>query len=279
MTTPIPFASGARWTLYHGDSLDIMRHLEAGAVDALVTDPPYSSGGFTRGDRMADPRSKYLRADSEQAEVLGNFGGDNRDQRAYLAWCGLWLSLALRVSKPGAIAGLFTDWRQLPTTTDALQVGGWVWRGIGQWIKTTCRPQKGRFAAAAEYLVWGSAGGMGADGNGVCAPGATWEEPTVLEGTPIGAEREHVTQKPEAVMRWALSIVPEGGLVLDPFTGSGSTGVAALQTGRRFVGIEAERAYCEIAARRLTEAERAADANLFTARPTATQAGLFRGAR
>ena len=62
--------------------------------------------------------------------------------------CALWLSECLRVAKAGAPICVFTDWRQLPTTTDVLQAGGFVWRGLVVWDKTeACRPAMGRFAA------------------------------------------------------------------------------------------------------------------------------------
>jgi hypothetical protein len=61
--------------------------------------------------------------------------------------------------------------------------------------------------------------------------------------------RQHVNQKPVALMAWVLSLVPAGA-VLDPFAGSGSTLVAAKEAGRRAIGIEIEERYCEIAANR-----------------------------
>lgn len=262
------------YTLHHGEALATLRTLPTGSADALVTDPPYSSGGFTRGDRTADPRVKYASNDSAAADALGHFGGDNRDQRAYLLWCTLWLSEALRVVRPGGVCAVWCDWRQLPTTTDAIQAGGWVWRGVAQWVKTAPRPQKGRFAAAAEYLVWGSAGGMG-EGNGTCAPGAVFAEPVVVESVVPTADRVHLTQKPDPVMEWALSVVQPGGVVLDPFAGSGSTGVAALRTGRRFVGVEMDAHYHAVASGRLRDAERRIEASLF--RPS-VQSALFGGA-
>ena len=67
------------------------------------------------------------------------------------------------------------------------------------------------------------------------------------------AANTHPTIKPVALMRWLckLSRTPTGGTVLDPFTGSGSTGVAAVLEGRRFAGIEISPEYCEIARRRI----------------------------
>src|SRR5690606_8165167 len=105
--------------------------------------------------------------------------------------CTLWLTEAARVLKNGAPACLFTDWRQLPTTTDVMQAAGLVWRGIVPWDKTEAvRPQLGRFRAQAEYVVWGSKGPMPLDRGGIGAlPGAYTER--VDPG-----EKYHMTGKP-----------------------------------------------------------------------------------
>lgn len=100
--------------LRHGECLDVLRSLPDASVDAVITDPPYSSGGQFRGDRMADTTTKYVQSGTDIQRA--NFSGDNRDQRAFSYWCALWLSECLRVAKDGAPIVLFTDWRQLPTT-------------------------------------------------------------------------------------------------------------------------------------------------------------------
>lgn len=231
------------WQMHHGDALAFLRDLPTASVDALVTDPPYSSGGMVRGDRAnGDLDAKYVRSTSQ-----GNwetFTGDNRDQRGYGYWCALWLSECARVVKPGGAALLFTDWRQLPSTTDALQAGGFVWRGIVPWHKPMARPALGKFTASCEYVVWGSNGPMRQDTG--CLPGFyTASSPR---------EREHMTQKPLEVMRGLVQIAPAGGVVLDPFAGSATTGVAALLEGRDFIGSELSEHYHAIATRRLETA-------------------------
>jgi site-specific DNA-methyltransferase (adenine-specific) len=246
---PRLYASGRRWTLYRADALSVLSSLADASVDGLITDPPYSSGGQFRGDRAGVSREKYHRGDSKQADYLPGFSGDNRDQRAYGIWCALWLGECLRVVRPGRAAVLFTDWRQLPITTDALQLGGWVMRGIAPWIKPHARPQVGRFSAAAEFAVWGTSGPSADDEAIGCIPGYLVCNP------PRGDDRVHSTQKPDEAMAWLLRIVPRGGTVLDPFCGSGSTGVAALTTGRRFIGAELTEENAEIAAKRLEDAE------------------------
>lgn len=233
------------FTLHRGDALAVLQSLPDGCVDAVITDPPYSSGGFTRGDRTAETSSKYVQTGSANKD-LADFAGDNRDQRAYAYWSALWLGECLRLTKPAGVVLLFTDWRQLPATTDAVQAGGWVWRGLVPWAKTSYRPQAGRFASQCEYVVWGSRGGMGVDYADACLPG--------FFHAASPREREHITQKPLDVMRDLVRICPKGGTVLDPFMGSGTTGVAALLEGRNFIGSELTDHYHDIARRRLTEA-------------------------
>lgn len=245
-----------------GDALALLRDLPTASVDAVITDPPYSSGGMVRGDRMASTNIKYVNSTTENRGV--DFTGDNRDQRAYGYWSALWLGEALRVAKPGAVLCAFTDWRQLPATTDAVQAGGWVWRGIVPWYKPMHRPVLGRLTNGCEYVVWGSAGGMDAEGRetvtGFLRPEAHPLDtdpntlPAYFEKSPPVAGREHQTQKPVEVMRQLLRIVPRGGVILDPFAGSGTTGVAAALEGYSFIGFELHQHFADLAAERIAAA-------------------------
>lgn len=71
---------------------------------------------------------------------------------------------------------------------------------------------------------------------------------------PKGMDKEHPCQKPVSLMRWCLGFLPAAQTICDPFMGSGSTGVAALQEGRAFVGIERDPDYFELSCRRIREA-------------------------
>lgn len=230
------------WYLHCGEALAFLRSLPDASVDALITDPPYSSGGLHKGDKSQRTGEKYARESSKTA--FPDFTGDHRDQRSFLMWCTLWLSEAFRVLRDGAPVLLFTDWRQLPTTTDALQAGGFLWRGIVPWIKPHPRPQKGKFANAAEYVVWGSKGAMADDGP--CHAGSF-----EVQGVHF-SRKLHLTEKPGPLMRQLVRIVPEGSTVLDLFAGSGATGEACLTERRRFVGCELSSEYAERARARLT---------------------------
>jgi site-specific DNA-methyltransferase (adenine-specific) len=243
-TTPYYHDEAAGITIYHGDAFEVLPTLPP--FDSLVSDPPYSSGGAMRSDRMSSTVTKYVQGGTRAFRP--EFSGDNRDQRAYLVWCTLWLSVALRVARPGAMLCLFTDWRQLPTTTDAIQCGGWVWRGIAVWDKTLkARPAQGTFTSQAEYVPWGTSGAFLPRPQGRQIPGV-FPKPA-----PNNSERQHIAQKPTDVMRWVLSATATGGLVVDPFIGSGTTLVAAKETGRTAIGIESDEASCEIAAERLSQ--------------------------
>lgn len=242
-----PYYADDRVTLYGGDALAILADMPTGGVDAIITDPPYSSGGMVRGDRAGnDVKSKYSGSYGVQPEYC-DFTGDNRDQRAYGYWLALWLGEALRITRPGGLCLLFTDWRQLPMTTDAIQSGGWVWRGIVPWAKSSSRPMPGGFQSSCEYVVWGSSGPMERDYvNGTYAAG--------FYQANAPREREHLTQKPLEIMRDMVKVVPAGGVILDPFMGSGTTGAAAVIEGRRFIGIEMVEHYQRVAERRIRTA-------------------------
>jgi len=230
--------------IYHGDCLEVLPQLDPGIAEAIITDPPYSSGGQFRGDRMQGTITKYVR--TGQIVQRSEFTGDNRDQRAYLAWCSLWLCAARHATTDGSVLCCFTDWRQLPTLTDAVQCSGWTWRNICTWWKPGCRMQRGRFSGSAEYLIYATNGAHASDGE---------KSPqNVIACAPIsGKKKQHIAEKPIEVVKWAMGVTRSSCCVLDPFMGSGSVLVAAKLTGRRAIGIEIEERYCEIAAKRLSQ--------------------------
>ena len=251
-----PYYADEQVALYGGDALAVLRSLGTCSVDAVVSDPPYSSGGAFRGDRQAPTEQKY-RGWSQNAEggsrkptaTYAGFTGDTRDQRGYLVWSTMWMTECQRILKPGGTFAVFTDWRQLPTTTDAVQAAGLVWRAVAVWDKGVGRPVKGRFRNHVEYVVWAT--------NGPHDNPQEVYPSTVLRHTPPTAgKRVHLTEKPVGVVTDLLSLTPAGCVVLDPFMGSGTTGVAAVESGRKFIGVEMADHYQRIAERRICEAQR-----------------------
>ncbi|NLU43680.1 MAG: site-specific DNA-methyltransferase [Acholeplasmataceae bacterium] len=82
------------------------------------------------------------------------------DSRSWLHWCILWINECHRVLKPEGYFLMFSDWRQLPTASDAVQMGNLIWRGIVAWNKGngSRAPHKGYFRHQCEYIVWGTKG-------------------------------------------------------------------------------------------------------------------------
>lgn len=240
----------SRWCVVQRDALAVLAEMPDGSIDALITDPPYSSGGLYRADRSRDTAEKYQQ--SGQLLQRPSFTGDNRDQRSFTYWCALWMAEALRCSRPSPGGRLltFVDWRQLPAMSDAVQAGGWIWRGIVPWNKgNAARPTPGGFKAQCEYVLWGTSGALPEAEKGVgCWPG-------FFEVSVERDDNHHQTGKPTRLMRELAKVAPSGGLILDPFGGSGSTGVGALLEGRRAIVCELVPEYAAIAAARMQAAE------------------------
>lgn len=237
-----PYYEDDSVTIYHGDSREIIPSLPP--IDALVTDPPYSSGGMFRGDRSQKVSTKYVQTGAVET-CREEFTGDNLDQRAFLSWAALWLSQCHGIAKDGAVAMLCIDWRQLPTLTDAVQHGGWVWRNLVTWWKPGIRMQRGRFSGSTEYVVYAS--------RGVPNPGEKSPQ-NVIRCAPVsGKDKEHIAEKPVSLFVELLGVTPAGGLVLDPFMGSGTTLRAAKDLQRHAIGIEKDERSCEIAAKRMAQ--------------------------
>lgn len=223
--------------LHRGDALAVLPTL-AGPFNAVITDPPYSSGGQSKGDRARSTGKKYL---NSGATRFPDFLGDTKDQRSYLHWSALWMALCYARMADGGLIAVFSDWRQLPVTTDALQAAGFIWRGIAVWDKTAgARPYKGGFRSQCEYIVWGSKGGLA---------GERYNS-GLFRVPPTAGGKFHQVGKPEALM--ADLVAAADGHILDPFMGSGTTGIAALKQGKRFTGIEISGHYFDVAVKRMS---------------------------
>lgn len=231
--------------LFQGDALAVLRELPDATVDAVVTDPPYSSGGVYASARRADPAQKYQSTGTKRS--YPPMLGDCKDQRSFITWATLWLSECWRLAKPGAPVLVFSDWRQLPAMTDAVQAAGFEWRGIVVWHKPSARPMLGSFKRDAEFVV-----------HAAKAPAKTFTRrcfPGVFNHRVVAANKVHLTGKPVPLLVDLLQVTPEGGMVLDPFLGGGTTALACMRTGRRFVGVELSTEYYELAGRRIAGGE------------------------
>jgi site-specific DNA-methyltransferase (adenine-specific) len=145
----------------------------------------------------------------------------------------------------------FIDWRQLPCLLDLLAEEEYFVRGLLVWDKAAYRPLRNGFAQSAEFIIWGRAENPVVSAGRFLGSGVF---SVANEGNTGNHDRHHITQKPLKLMGKLLGITAPGDLVLDPFMGSGTTGVACTNLGRRFIGIEKSPAYFDIACARIARA-------------------------
>lgn len=245
--TTLPYQTFKSGTLYQGDLATLLADLPDSSIDLSIQDPPYCSGGPSAASKHAAPSAKYQQ--SGTLKSYPDFKGDHLDQRAFVTWVSSWCRETSRVMKDGCLHIQFTDWRQLPAATDAVQISGLTWRGIVPWDKTTMsRPTRGGFRNQAEFMVWASKGSIDVARGVGCLPGAYQERIP-------HRDKFHVTGKPVPLMERLMEAAAPGGVVADWFMGSGTTAIAAMRSGRRFIGCELSTEYFEIACQRIEAAE------------------------
>lgn len=206
-----------------GDCLELIRDLPTGSVDALVTDPPYGIA-LSNNDRDGHRRSSAY-------TVVGDDNGSAGE--AVLEWAAAAGIVVITFASP---------WRPWPGD----------WRNL---------------------IVWDKGGAVGGGGDIRTCLKRTWELVQVARNGVMNGPRaesvwhfpvtpqdsaQHICAKPVSLMVALIDrFVPEGATVLDPFMGSGTTGVACVQTGRNFIGMEIEEEYYHMAERRIAEAQQA----------------------
>ncbi|MDF2915959.1 MAG: 66, gp66 [Microbacterium sp.] len=231
-----PYYTDEHVTLYHGDCREVLAGMADRSVAAVITDPPYSRTTHEM------TRSNSTRAREHGNRVLsGNFGFDSiseADLRSVLTSAG-------RVTRGWVVATL--DYRHAfafdqapPSGLRALRIGVWVKKNPNPQISGD-RPAQGWEAIAYMHRddkrpTWN---GGGKAANYVLAS---------------AQRQDHPTAKPlPMVQDWVRLFTNPGDTVLDPFAGSGTTLRAALDEGRKAIGVELEERYCEVIAKRLAQ--------------------------
>lgn len=238
-------------TLYLGDCREILPTL--GKVDAVVTDPPYSIS-------LAGGSGSFTRIGNKGTRSLSFFAGDT-DWAAMTAQVVEAVSLSLDHGPPLSVY-CWCGHRQFGPLTDLLERNGYSTRFL-IWRKKCPAPSPPRsgWQSGAELCLYGYLPGrIFADGmfNNVI------DSDSFRFGQP--GKVDHPTQKPLATITPLLTVSTlAGSTILDPFMGSGTTGVAAIKLGRKFIGIEIEPRWFDIACRRVEEATRQPD--LFIEKP------------
>lgn len=213
-------------TLYLGDCLNILPMLEAGSVDAVVTDPPYGM------DAKVNYKSRQRGALAE-CNDFEPIHGDAKpfDPTPWLRFPSIALFGANWYADQLPPSGAWIIWDKL----DGLESG----REIGFNDNSDCE------------LIWTN--------RGKAARIIRHRWMGCMKASEHHQRRVHPTQKPIALMVQLVKHLSSfGAIVLDPYMGSGTTGVASVQTGRKFIGIEIEPRYFEVAKQRIAKAQREA---------------------
>jgi DNA modification methylase len=234
----LPWAQVGDCLLICGDCLEVLPMLEAGSVDAVVTDPPYGIGADKQLKERANKQHGKAMAPSK------DYGDLEWDQSPAPAES---ISECRRIGRWQVIFG--GNYFELPPSRCWL-----VWDKLnGENDYADCELAWTNLSKAVRRIQF------------------RWHGMLRDEDD----ERVHPTQKPVRVMQWAMAHCPDSSAILDPFAGSFTTAVACIRTGRKFIGIEKERKYFDIGLERCRkEVERLA---LFEPVPQVVQGGLFDG--
>ena len=231
-------------TLYLGDCREVLPTLPK--VDAVITDPPYGilnlGGEVAGGVVRKSPRQRG-------SGTLKNRLLNRSDVKWDVAPNGDALALLMSAARIKIIWG--GNYFSLPPT-----------RAVLAWDKEQPWENFSQFE-----LAW----------TNLTRPAAIFRE-SATRGAP---GKEHPTQKPLSLMRWCVALAKDCHSILDPYMGSGTTGVAAVEAGKAFTGCEIDPTYFDIACRRIEDAQRVQDMFAHEVRDayemTAQQADLLDG--
>lgn len=212
-----------RARLILGDCRDVLPTL--GKVDAVVTDPPYGLAGSSGT------------INKERGKAVYASGSDTLDdvRECYVPA----IRAALNIATRGAVTPGTPHSFEYPKPDDIAAIIQPAVKGMSKWGRPTWQP----------VLLYGRDPRVGLT-----------IKPLTFQSNGQFEHSEHPCPKPDDIMRWLVDRASlEGETILDPFMGSGTTGVAAVQMGRNFIGIEREPKYFDIACKRIEDAQRQGD--------------------
>lgn len=267
-----PYFKNKDFSLYLSDSIKFLNEeVKENSVDMIFADPPYnlSNGGFTcqNGQMVSVDKGKW---------DVSN--GLKKDFEFHLEW----IKACHRVLKPGGTIWISGTYHSIYQCGFALQVNKFHILNDIVWFKPNASPNLSCrfFTASHETLIWarkeiknektGKTIKQKHKFNYDLMKNGNWPEDFIKKpglqmrsvwamGTPKPAEKKHgkhPTQKPvDLLVRIVLASTDKGDVVLDPFTGSSTTGIASFLNDRKFIGIDMEKKYLDLSVKRLKDIE------------------------
>lgn len=235
------------FSLLNGDCIEKMKKIQSSTIDLIITDPPYNLGRF-----MAD-------RDTNLGKMRDNFfgvaGWDNLDYKEWKKSMNKFFHQAARVIKDGGSMIVFMSIIKVETLINIAQKNGFYYKTTGIWHKSNPMPRNMNlhFVNSTESWVYFTYRARTGTFNN---SGKVLHDFIETSVTPQGERKygKHPTQKPEQLMEHFVTILSdEDDTILDPFMGSGSTGVVAVRNNRKFIGIELDDKYFSIAQSRIQE--------------------------
>lgn len=247
-----PYFSKKNVRVYNDDVVKVLNALPDKCIDLIFADPPYnlSNGGFTchAGKRVSVNKGKWDKSKGIEEDFNFHYK---------------WIEACNRVLKPNGSLWISGTYHSIYTCGYILQKQGWHFINDICWYKPNAAPNLAcrMFTASHETLIWVRKNKRAKHFfNYDLVKTMDWKEDFLKKpnkqmrsvwaiSTPKNGEKKygkHPTQKPEALLeRIVLACSQENDIILDPFCGSATTGVAALKNNRKFVGIDAEKDYLD----------------------------------
>lgn len=221
--------------LHNGDCLELMKGIPDGSVDLVVTDPPYRT--ISGGNRSEKWKSGYAKSvlHKNDGKIFEHNDVDHE----------LWMRECFRVLKPNSHIYIMSNLLNLFKFKEIAEQVGFDVHNLLIWEKNTCNSNRW-YMRNCEYVLFFRKG----KAKTINYPSSK----TVHKFDNITGNKKHPTEKPVSLMELYVKNSSNcGDIVLDPFMGSGSTGVACVNTGRRFIGIEIDKQYFDIAQERIAK--------------------------
>ncbi|MCD6283527.1 site-specific DNA-methyltransferase [bacterium] len=243
----------------HGDCFEVMKQIPDGAIDLVFADPPYN---LQLQNELIRPNRTKVDAVDDEWDKFDSF-------MEYDAFSRAWLGECRRLLKPNGTIWVIGTYHNIYRLGKHLQdLGFWILNDV-VWVKDNPMPNfRGvRFTNAHEILIWAVKDRRRKDytfnyhemkeQNKGKQMRSDWRFPLCTGGERLkdsNGKKLHSTQKPLALLERVINAsTKEGDIVLDPFCGTGTTGVAAKLHGRRYILIDSEERYVKAARQRIAE--------------------------